>query len=125
MARVRAGPQRAADLHPGAGGTRAESSSCLAATADSIALGQDSVCGAGRAHVVFIYSHCARARNHTRAQGPLQELFLARRKGDVNFADFINVVGPVYLEFAALAHAQHHKNTRFLKPKQRWRMGQQ
>eukprot|EP00802_Teleaulax_amphioxeia_P007850 Tamp_07858.p1 GENE.Tamp_07858~~Tamp_07858.p1 ORF type:complete len:306 (-),score=37.47 Tamp_07858:435-1352(-) len=61
----------------------------------------------------------------TSIQGPLQDLFLARRKGDVNFADFINVVGPVYLEFAALAHTEHHKNTRFHKPKHPWRMGQQ
>ena len=101
--------------------------SCLAATADETVIGQG--CRGGRARV-FVWLHgihavCTRTRNHARAQGPLQDLFLARRKGDVNFADFINVVGPVYLEFAALAHTEHHKNTRFHKPKHPWRMGQQ
>jgi hypothetical protein len=65
------------------------------------------------------------ARDHTCLQGPLKDLFLARRKGDVNFTDFINVVGPVYLEFAALGRNALHKNTRFQTPTQRWRMGQQ
>ena len=65
------------------------------------------------------------ARDHTCLQGPLKDLFLARGKGDVNFTDFVNVVGPVYLEFAALERSALHKNTRFQTPTQRWRMGQQ
>ena len=35
-------------------------------------------------------------------QRPLNELFLAEKKRDINFSQFINVVGPVYLEFAKL-----------------------
>jgi hypothetical protein len=65
------------------------------------------------------------ARIHAGLQRPLKDLFLARRKGDVNFTDFINVVGPMYLEFAALERNTLHKNTRFQMPTQRWRMGQQ
>jgi hypothetical protein len=74
------------------------------------------------------FAYCTHVRATTRAscqQGPIKDLFLARRKGDVNFTDFINVVGPVYLEFAALGRNALHTNTRFQTPTQRWRMGQQ
>ena len=56
-------------------------------------------------------------------QRPLEDVFEAHHKRDISFAQFINVVGPVYLEFSTLER-EPPRHARLQKPEFRWRSDQ-